>query len=126
MVLASDSRTNAGIDRVSTFRKMFTFEKPGDRFFALLTAGNLSLTQGVISLVSEWLNSENPEKDLYAVNSMFGAARVIGTAIREVHKIDGGYLQQHDVDFRLLVHSRRAAQRRAAQAVPDLRRRQLY
>jgi putative proteasome-type protease len=38
----------------------------------------------VISLVSEWLNSENPEKDLYAVNSMFGAARVIGTAIREV------------------------------------------
>jgi predicted proteasome-type protease len=99
VVLASDSRTNAGIDRVSTFRKMFTFEKPGDRFFALLTAGNLSLTQGVISLVSEWLNSENPEKDLYAVNSMFGAARVIGTAIREVHKIDGGYLQQHDVDF---------------------------
>ena len=84
VVLASDSRTNAGIDRVSTFRKMFTFEKPGDRFFALLTAGNLSLTQGVISLVSEWLNSENPEKDLYAVNSMFGAARVIGTAIREV------------------------------------------
>ena len=64
VVLASDSRTNAGIDRVCTFRKMFTFEKPGDRFFALLTAGNLSLTQGVISLVSEWLNSENPEKDL--------------------------------------------------------------
>ena len=47
VVLASDSRTNAGIDRVSTFRKMFTFEKPGDRFFALLTAGNLSLTQGM-------------------------------------------------------------------------------
>jgi putative proteasome-type protease len=62
VVLASDSRTNAGIDRVSTFRKMFTFEKPGERFFALLTAGNLSLTQGVISLISEWLNSENPER----------------------------------------------------------------
>ncbi|MEX2166340.1 MAG: hypothetical protein WD852_04880 [Methyloceanibacter sp.] len=59
-VLASDSRTNAGIDRVSTFRKMFTFEKPGERFFTLLTAGNLSLTQGVISLISEWLNSEGP------------------------------------------------------------------
>jgi len=53
VVLAADSRTNAGIDRVSTFRKMFTFEKPGERFFALLTAGNLSLTQGVISLISE-------------------------------------------------------------------------
>jgi len=99
VVLASDSRTNAGIDRVSTFRKMFTFEKPGERFFALLTAGNLSLTQGVVSLLSEWLNNENPERDLFAVSSMFGAARVVGAALREVHKTDGGYLQQRDVDF---------------------------
>ena len=99
VVLASDSRTNAGIDRVSTFRKTFTFEKPGERFFAILTAGNLSLTQGVISLVGEWLHNENPEQDLFAVHSMFGAARVLGTALREVHKIDGGYLQQHEVDF---------------------------
>ncbi len=60
VVLASDSRTNAGIDRVSTFRKMFTFEKPGERFFALLTAGNLSLTQGVISLLGEWLEQRGP------------------------------------------------------------------
>ena len=99
VVLASDSRTNAGIDRVSTFRKMFTFEKPGERFFALLTAGNLSLTQGVISLLSEWLHTEDPERDLFAVTSMFGAARVVGSALREIHKIDGGYLQQREVDF---------------------------
>jgi putative proteasome-type protease len=98
-VLASDSRTNAGVDRVSTFRKMFTFEKPDERFFTLLTAGNLSLTQGVVSMVTEWLDTEDPERDLFAVTSMFGAARVIGTALREVHKVDGGYLQQHDVDF---------------------------
>jgi putative proteasome-type protease len=99
VVLASDSRTNAGIDRVSTFRKMFVFEKPGGRFFALATAGNLSLTQGVISLVGEWLNNENPEQDLFAASSMFGAARIVGNALREIHKIDGGYLQQHEVDF---------------------------
>jgi putative proteasome-type protease len=99
VVLASDSRTNAGIDRVSTFRKMFTFEKPGDRFFALLTAGNLSLTQGVISLLGEWLNTENPEQDLFAVTSMFGAARVVGSALREIHSVDAGYLQQREVDF---------------------------
>ncbi len=99
VVLASDSRTNAGIDRVSTFRKMFTFEKPDQRFFALLTAGNLSLTQGVISLLTEWLNNDDPERDLYAVTSMFGAARVVGTAVRDVHKIDGGYLQEREVDF---------------------------
>jgi putative proteasome-type protease len=99
VVLASDSRTNAGIDRVSTFRKMFTFEKPGDRFFTLLTAGNLSLTQGVVSQIGEWLNTEDPDKDLFAVNSMFNAARVVGAALREIHKTDAGYLQQHDVDF---------------------------
>ena len=99
VVLASDSRTNAGIDRVSTFRKMFTFEKPGERFFALLTAGNLSLTQGVVSLLGEWLNTEDPERDLFAVGSMFGAARAVGAALREVHKTDGGYLQQREVDF---------------------------
>ncbi len=99
VVLASDSRTNAGIDRVSTFRKMFSFDKPGERFFTLVTAGNLSLTQGVVSLVTEWLNNENPEQDLYAVTSMFGAARVVGNALREVHKVDGGYLQQQEVDF---------------------------
>lgn len=99
VVLASDSRTNAGVDRVSTFRKMFTFEKPGERFFTLLTAGNLSLTQGVVSLITEWLDSDDPERDLYAVSSMFGAARVVGAALREIHRVDGGYLQQHDVDF---------------------------
>jgi hypothetical protein len=99
LVLASDSRTNAGIDRVSTFRKMHVLEKRGERFFALLTAGNLSLTQGVMSLLREWLESGDPEKDLWAVGSMFAAARAVGTAIREMHKIDGGYLQQHDVDF---------------------------
>ena len=99
VVLASDSRTNAGIDRVSTFRKMFTFEKRDDRFFTMLTAGNLSLTQGVISLLGEWLNTEDPDQDLFAVGSMFGAARVIGKALRQVHKTDAGYLQQQDVDF---------------------------
>jgi putative proteasome-type protease len=99
VVLASDSRTNAGIDRVSTFRKMFSFDKPGERFFTLVTAGNLSLTQGVVSLMTEWLNNENPDQDLYAVTSMFGAARVVGNALREIHKVDAGYLQQQEVDF---------------------------
>jgi putative proteasome-type protease len=100
VVLASDSRTNAGIDRVSTFRKMFTFEKPGERFFALVTAGNLSLTQGVISVLGEWLGSGDPEKDLWAVSSMFAAARAVGSALREMHTVDGGYLQQRDdIDF---------------------------
>ncbi|MEG6508681.1 peptidase [Methyloligella sp. 2.7D] len=99
IVLASDSRTNAGIDRVSTFRKMHVFEKPGERFFAVLTAGNLSLTQGVISLIDEWLGCEDPERDLWAVDSMFGAARVMGKAMREMHTIDDPHMLQAQVDY---------------------------
>jgi len=94
VVLASDSRTNAGIDRVSTFKKMHIYQQPGKRFFALTTAGNLSLTQGVLSLVDEWLDSGDPEKDLWATESMFGAARIIGKAIREMHKVDDGYMME--------------------------------
>ncbi|MEX2166341.1 MAG: peptidase [Methyloceanibacter sp.] len=45
------------------------------------------------------VEQRGPERDLFAVTSMFGAARVVGLAIREIHKIDGGYLQQHEVDF---------------------------
>lgn len=99
VVLASDSRTNAGIDRVSTFRKMHIFERPGDRFFALVTAGNLSLTQGVMSLLEEWLETGDPDRDLWAVESMFGAARILGKAVREMHKVDDGYMTQHAVDY---------------------------
>ena len=59
---------------------MHVLEKRGERFFALLTAG--SLTQGVMSLLGEWLDTGDPEKDLWAIGSMFAAARAVGTAMR--------------------------------------------
>ncbi|MCW5770002.1 MAG: peptidase [Rhodospirillaceae bacterium] len=99
LALVSDSRTNAGIDRVSTFQKMFVYERPGDRLFGLLTAGNLSITQSVASLIHDNLNTGNPAKDLYAAPSMFEAARIVGAAVRNVHQVDGEALRQHDVDF---------------------------
>lgn len=99
LALVSDSRTNAGIDRVSTFQKMFVYERPGERVFGLLTAGNLSITQSVASLINEQLGSGDPTKDLYAAPSMFEAARIVGAAVRNVHQVDGEALRQHDVDF---------------------------
>ncbi|MCY4311683.1 MAG: hypothetical protein OXC54_10315, partial [Rhodospirillaceae bacterium] len=53
LVFASDSRTNAGVDRFSIFRKMFVFDHPGNRIYVLVTAGNLSITQSVVSLLSD-------------------------------------------------------------------------
>ena len=51
LVFLSDSRTNAGMDQISTFRKMMVYERPGDRFMALLSAGNLSISQSVRELL---------------------------------------------------------------------------
>lgn len=99
LVLVSDSRTNAGIDRVSTFQKMFTFEQPGERIFAIVTAGNLSITQAVIGELNEGLGTGDEKRDLFAVPSMFAAVRLVGRALREVYETDGAYLKQHDVEF---------------------------
>jgi putative proteasome-type protease len=53
LVLLSDSRTNAGVDQINTFRKMATFQRPNDRVLVLLSAGNLAITQAVINLLHE-------------------------------------------------------------------------
>lgn len=55
LVIAADSRTNAGVDHISTFRKLTVFEEPGERVMALATAGSLATSQAVTSLVSERL-----------------------------------------------------------------------
>ena len=53
LVFMSDTRTNAGVDSISTFKKMYVWEKPGERVIVLLTAGNLATTQAVVSLLDE-------------------------------------------------------------------------
>src|SRR5262249_36106495 len=99
MALVSDSRTNAGIDRVSTFQKTFVFERPGERVFGLVCAGNLSITQSVTSILNEDLGSGDPKKDLYATPNTFEATRIVGAAVRNVHDADAEALRQHDVEF---------------------------
>lgn len=98
LVLASDSRTNAGVDRVSTFRKMFTFSRPGERVLALVTAGNLSITQSAVSLLEAGLGGGDPATpDLFAADSLFEAARMVGDAFRTVRARDGEALEGHGV-----------------------------
>lgn len=91
LVMIADTRTNAGLDNIATFRKLHIFEKPGERAIALATAGNLAVSQSVVSMVSEGLgNPESGETEtLQSVTSMFKAAQLVGRAIREVHRVDG-------------------------------------
>ena len=102
LVFLSDSRTNAGIDQISTFRKMIVYEKPDDRFMVLLSAGNLSISQSVREILQlEKLprGPDQPPLTIWNAESMFDAARVLGAAVRRVYQQDGPSLQAAGVDF---------------------------
>ncbi len=102
MVFLSDSRTNAGLDQISTFRKMIVYEKPGDRFMCLLSAGNLSISQSIreILQVEQIKDAEGGEPiTIWNAKSMFDAARVLGAAVRHVYQRDGEALKRNGVEF---------------------------
>jgi putative proteasome-type protease len=85
LVFMSDTRTNAGIDNISTFRKMHVWSKPGDRVIVLLSAGNLATTQAVVSLLDERTKAVDERSPaLLSTPSMFQTARFVGGIVREV------------------------------------------
>ena len=96
LVMASDSRTNAGYDQVNITRKMHTFVRPGERVFALLVSGSLSLSQSVIALLNK--DFERGE-GLAAATSMYEAAREVGNQVRRVSDMDRAALERDDFKF---------------------------
>ena len=101
LVFLSDSRTNAGLDQIGTFRKMMVYEAAGDRFMVMLSSGNLSISQSVRELLQvEKLDNGNAVPlTIWNATSMFDAARVLGSAVRRVYEQDGASLKQTGVDF---------------------------
>ena len=101
LVIIADTRTNAGLDNISTYRKLHLFQSSGDRIMALATAGNLSVSQSVISLLAE--GTANPEtgdvETIQDAPTMFRAAQLIGRAIRRVRQTDGPAFEAADVRF---------------------------
>jgi len=98
LVMLSDSRTNAGVDQINTFRKMATFQHAQDRVLVLMSAGNLAITQAVVNLLETADDPTQPTRFLSAAN-MFAAARVVGDALRAIHERDGEDLREHGYDF---------------------------
>jgi putative proteasome-type protease len=85
LVFMSDTRTNAGVDNVSTFRKMHIWEQPGERVIVLLSAGNLATTQAVVSLLDERTKVVSERhQTLLETPSMFQTARLVGSTVKEV------------------------------------------
>ncbi|RYF62675.1 MAG: peptidase, partial [Comamonadaceae bacterium] len=102
LVFLSDSRTNAGVDNISTYRKMIMYEKPGDRFMVLLSAGNLSISQSVREILQVEQLKETPESDpitIWNATSMFDACRILGQAVRHVYERDAASLKRAGVEF---------------------------
>jgi len=104
LVFLSDSRTNAGVDHISTFRKMIVYERPNDRFMVLLTAGNLSISQSVREIL-QVEHLKDPEGGdpitIWNARSMFDAARVLGQAVRRVYDRDAEALKFAGVEFNI-------------------------
>ena len=86
LVFLSDSRTNAGLDQISTFRKMTIYEREGDRVLVMLSAGNLAITQAVKQVLSSETIDGGDGKPItiWAAKSMFDVARIVGSAVRKV------------------------------------------
>jgi putative proteasome-type protease len=101
LVMFADTRTNAGVDNISTFRKLHVFTKPGERILAIATAGNLSISQSVVSMLREGF--ENPytgeTETLMNAPTLFQAAQRVGRTIRELFNEEGKTLEASDVKF---------------------------
>jgi len=96
LIMASDSRTNAGYDQVNVARKMHTFCKPGERVFCVLTSGSLSLTQSIVTLLRRDFEAGY---GLAAAPTLYDAARVLGEQVRKVSELDRDALERDEYRF---------------------------
>jgi putative proteasome-type protease len=99
LVMLSDTRTNAGVDNISTFSKMYTAVAPSERVFCLLAAGNLAITQSVWNRLREGVPLDGEVHTLFSVGSIFQAAQLVGAAVRAVFAADGPTLAAQGIAF---------------------------
>lgn len=100
IVLASDSRTNAGMDNFATFCKMTVFERHGDRVIVLLSSGNLAGTQEVIGLLSQRCAAgEAVLNNLWSARTMFDTLMLVGDAMRDIERRDSDYVKDYETGF---------------------------
>lgn len=97
MVMAADSRTNAGVDYISTYQKLFDFSCPGERVILVCTSGNLSMTQGVISGLNKDIKVA-ADMNLHTLPSLYEVARYIGGKIRSMVELDQVWLKKDGID----------------------------
>ncbi|MBD2101950.1 peptidase [Leptolyngbya sp. FACHB-261] len=98
LVFTSDSRTNAGVDSVATYAKLFDFSQEGDRVLVIMTSGNLSSSQSVMSLLKQDLEDAGAE-NLHNLPSMYAVARYLGSKNRTIAEWDRPSLESSNISF---------------------------
>ncbi len=98
VVLASDTRTHAGVDQVAIYPKMNLFEVRGERVICILTAGNLAITQAVVNGLREAIKIDKTTH-LHSATSMFEVAKIVGDELRQVFERDAEHLKNHSTEF---------------------------
>lgn len=98
LVFLSDSRTNAGVDQISTFRKTFVFEQPGERVLIVQTSGNLAIAQALITILREQIVQQR-DRHLMSAATMFDAANCVGDALRTIYDRDAASLRNFSIEF---------------------------
>lgn len=99
IVLASDSRTHAGVDNFAQFCKMNVFERPGDRAVVLLSSGSLAGTQAVVSTLKQRGTAEDGQPNVWTVRTMFDFVTLVSDAVRDVGRRDRPHLEKSDLKF---------------------------
>jgi putative proteasome-type protease len=99
IVMGADSRTNAGVDYISAYRKMFDFSIQGERVLFICTSGNLSVSQGVITQLKRDIRNKD-DNNLYNLTNMYDIAHYIGDKSRQIQESDRNWLEKENIDFR--------------------------
>jgi putative proteasome-type protease len=99
IILASDSRTHAGVDNFAKFCKMTVIEKPGDRVLVLLSSGSLAGTQAVVTLLRQRSQAGGDKPNLLTAKTMFDVANLVSDAMRDIDSRDGPFLAKSDLSF---------------------------
>ncbi|ACK69702.1 20S proteasome A and B subunits [Gloeothece citriformis PCC 7424] len=98
IVMAGDSRTNAGVEYTSAYRKLFDFSLPGDRIIVICSSGNLSVTQGVLTELQRDLQNQE-QTSLYTLSSMYDVAHYIGSKSRQIQDRDRPWLERDKISY---------------------------
>lgn len=99
VVLASDSRTHAGVDNFAQFCKMSVFERAGERAVVLLSSGNLAGTQAVISTLKQRADASGEQPNVWTAKTMFDFVTLVADAVRDIGDRDRAHLEKNDLRF---------------------------